>query len=436
MGKFVAVVVMLVLGVMLGPPAAAAAADVGSFPDGTTAEAAREGDTVAVFPITLGEDVTRGAVRVRVVTVRRDGVSSKALRRALEATYVRWVPAVRLVLDDPRPRAGEYEVVIKLSQGRRSQVVTFTLTRPGAEVTYPAAVEVTREESWRVVGALDWLGDLTRLSPTDEPEIVLRGGPDDDLAPGDFSLVETGTSPGSVTGSFVERGGAVELEYTLEGMPLGSSTHALEIRSPKLAEPLTVSLTVENRRPLVLIALVTILGLLAGHLLRNLVDPLLTRLRARIELSDLQGKLEDDLEQAKAQGDDGAVASLSSALMVTKVVPPLATERMIRRHTAGARQLSTKAAGPQASPGPLTKFLAEHPIVKALFFATFYVLLGVFRFVLLATVLIVLAFALWGDTWYGTWQQLLAVLSWAFALNVTTAAVQGELAKPGTPDPA
>ena len=121
--------------------------------------------------------------------------------------------------------------------------------------------------------------------------------------------------------------------------------------------------------------------------------------------------------------------------MVTKAVPPLATARMIRRHTAGARQLTARATGPQATPGPLTRFGAEHPFVKAVLYAVLYVLLGVLRFALLATVLLVLAYALFGDTWYGTWQQLLAVLSWAFALNVTTAAVQGELAKPPQPDP-
>jgi hypothetical protein len=51
------------------------------------------------------------------------------------------------------------------------------------------------------------------------------------------------------------------------------------------------------------------------------------------------------------------------------------------------------------------------------------------QFVVLAPILILVGLALYEKDWVGSWTQMVAVLTWAAALDLTTAAVLGA-AKP------
>jgi hypothetical protein len=57
------------------------------------------------------------------------------------------------------------------------------------------------------------------------------------------------------------------------------------------------------------------------------------------------------------------------------------------------------------------------------------------KLILLTAILMVIAYSLFDETWTGSWQQMVAVLSWAFGLDITTKAVTGQFEKVHAGDP-
>ena len=225
-------------------PTARCRADVGVFPDGTPLEVSarrRHQSPSSPSPSARASSGARCGSTGRHRAAGR-GVVPQALRRALDATYVRWVPAVDSCWTTRALGPGSTRWRQAVAGATLPGRVTFTLTRASAEVTYPAAVEVTREESWRVVGALDWLGDLTRLSPTDEPRDRAACRTGRRLRPADLPPGRDRNLPGVGDRLLPEPAGRpVEPGLHAARHPAGPLAHTLEISSPKLAEPLTVS---------------------------------------------------------------------------------------------------------------------------------------------------------------------------------------------------
>lgn len=422
--------------------APAATADVGTFPGGTAVNVARNTNTRAVFPMVLDAGIDPAKVTVRIVDVRQDDIPAQDLRDAVvEALFVKGLPAIRLRFLDPAAEVGTYDITLKLRQGRQSQFVTFVLTRATAEVKAPSSLTIDHEESWRVLEWLDVLGDLSHLAPTDEPPLWLRVGPHDALGADDFTVTETDSARGTVTGHLVDEDGALRYAYSLDGLPLGQSTQTLEIASPQLAEPLLVTLNVSNRRPLALIGLMVLLGLLTGSGLRRWIEPAIARLEARRGLLDLVHTIKAARAKATGAANAWRRAKMDDALRVAEGASDHATTQSILARTTQVEQLYAAALGPPPVVRSAIRLDFVRKGVATILARAEPVRIGISLFVLrwlralvLTIVLLFAGFALYADTWTGTWQQLALVLSWAVALDLSTAAVTSSLtAPPATP---
>lgn len=409
-------------GLALAPPAAAA--DLGTFPGGTSVNVARDGKTRAVFPMQMRRGVPARGISVAVLDVRQDDIPSKALHAATDASFRRDLGALLVTFDDPGPEAGRYTVTVRMTRGARAQIVTVTMLRASAELTTASSISVDHVEPW-------WPSGEDDSDDTADGTIRLQVGPHDLVDATDLTWRENDASPGTVTlGDPTAGSGVLSYDFTFDDLPLGTSTQTIELSSPKLEDPVTVDLVVENRRTTLLIGLLVVLGLLAGWGTRRAVEPAIDRLQERNQLdlirSDARARI---LATGASVNQDGSLASspetpheLQRALAITENVPRFESASALRRRRVRAEELVHAAPVSASAPpsrGRAGAARAWDWIVLRL--------LKVARFVLLGAVLVITGYALHAETWTGSWEQILTVLTWAIALEVTSASVSEEV---------
>lgn len=413
---------LAVASLALAPPAAAA--DLGTFPGGTSVNVARDGKTRAVFPMQMRRGVPARGISVAVLDVRQDDIPSRALHAATDASFRRDLGALLVKFDDPAPEAGRYTVTVRMTRGPRSQVVTVTMLRASAELTTASSISVDHVEPW-------WPLRADESDDTADGTIRLQVGPHDLVGAADLTWRENDASPGTVTiESRPTTDGLLTYGFTFDDLPLGTSTQTVEFSSPKLDQPVTVDLIVENRRTTLLIGLLVGLGLLAGWGTRRAVEPAIDRLQERNQLdlirSDARARI---LATGASVNPDGSLAStpetppeLQRALAIAENVPRFESVSALRRRRVRAEELVHAApvsASAPASRGRAGAARAWDWIMLRL--------LKLARFVLLGAVLVVTGYALHAETWTGSWEQILTVLTWAIALEITSASVSEEV---------
>lgn len=418
--------------------APAEAADIASFPGGTSVHVARDSPTRAVFPVELTGSAKAKDLTVRRVSVRQNDVPADDLFDAVSVRFRPGLPAVVITIDDPAPEAGEYVITALLVKGSRRQVMTFTLVRDSADVRVPASASVTHRPGWAFVPWSDEADGSGGEGDDVDPSVSIRIGPHDAATASDLSVVETDTVKGTVCGSLIDDkddDDLISLGLEPHGVALGESEHVCEITSPLLAQPTQVVVSVSNTRSLAWIFWLVVLGVAAGYGVRTFLTPRLTKLAAELGLARIRASIARTIESLDT--NDPRLPGLRAALARTDAVPDGADVARInkaRDDAAAAYEAAMQSApvgrAAVATAGPAAQ-AQRH--VRALERRSF--LLGVARAVLLTLVLVLTAFGLFADTWIGTWQQMVAVLSWAFALDVTTSAVQQEIVKanPSTP---
>lgn len=430
---------LVVLGLLLTAAVGSASpstADVGIFPGGTSVKIARDSQTQAIFPIELRKGIKLAQVKVRIVDVRQNDIPAQDLRNAVvKVGFKKKLPAVELTFEDPKPEVGTYDVTVQLSQGKNTQLVSFVLVRDSADIKALGSLSVVEEEPWGFLNQLDWFGDLSKLGPTSTPTLMLRVGPHEEIGAGDITVTETDSEQGTVTGALKKVADGFEYDYKLDEMPLGPSEQTLEFSSPQLESPVVVTLNVTHRRPMALIGLVVLFGLVAGAGVRRWIEPTIVRYEARLGLLALIQRI---LEIRAGTADPTLIAKLDQALAVARSVPRYATAQTILAKTKQVEDLLAAALAPQ--PPAATKGAGIGGIRKTVVWVMettepvrLWLIVRVLswaRAVLLSMFLVLAAYALYAETWTGSWQQLVTVASWAFALDITTESVTRQFVKP------
>jgi len=300
--------VLMVLTTVLCGASAASAADLISVVGGTkrTLGSANE----VVFPVDLTEigkadgDVTETVIEVlrRTLPVSVDAVSVE-----LDKSGGRLRVSIRD--DDALAPAADYTVTVLLEDksGNR-QSVSLTLSRPAGELITGGTVEV---EDVDEIGFLDKLG-LGDLQADSYPPLelgVARGAPITqltarqlergrgsvmltiDCAEGDEPCkgCELSTSEPLGINPPASGDGVLTLGYDLADFPIGTTTRTVELRSPQLAAPVTLTFTVKRIRSALWIPILCLLGLATGLLLRNVLAQIISRAqleRARLDLRE------------------------------------------------------------------------------------------------------------------------------------------------------
>jgi hypothetical protein len=411
----------------------ASADDIGTFPGGTSVHAARDSPTRAIFPLELTARVDASKVKAHLISVRQDDIPAKDLRQSVRVKVKPRFPLVKVVLKDPQPEVGEYEITVQLRYGEQRQLVTFTFTRESVELSAPTSVEVEQDDAMHLLALFKEYPDD---AVTDNGSVTLRIGPHDRLTAGDLHVVESDAVKGSVCGDLTfedaaTSGSTIDLALSPSGVALGESVHTCEITSPKLAEPVSISVTISRQRSLAWIGVLVLLGVAAGFGVRQFLGPLLTRTRAELALAEIRDTIVRAMD--RVPGQIVLLMKLQAALDIADRVPSGASVADIEKATTEAVAAYNEAvqAGADAAPGgpgaggpQLERYGERKRQLKRQV-----VLIELLRYALLTVVLVLTAYGLYADTWVGTWQQVVAVLSWAFALDVTVSAVQGEMGK-------
>lgn len=407
--------------VMVGSPASAD--DIGSFPSGTSSHVARDAATRAVFPLELPASVKLGKLKIRTLAVRQDDIPAQDLFDAVTVEFKPRLSVVVVTLDDAQPEAGQYDVTAQLQYRRQRQVVTFALVRDTAELVAASSAAV-EEVDWGL-----WGGGQSG-------QVKIRVGPHDAITNTDLRVVEIDARDGTVCGTVsAPTNGVMELGLSPNGTDLGQTEHTCELSSPQLAEPLVITVSVQHHLTQWLISLFVLLGIAAGYGSRHYLGPLMTRLLAQrgldqIKVTIARAILENSTNPAR-------LAKLQEAMAIVRAVPEGASVHDLNKATEEARTAYQAAMRPPPSPlDAIVEALAPTP-TQALAAARRdektterkQFLVGLARFALLTLILMVTAYGLYADTWIGTWQQIVAVVTWAFALDVTVSAVQGEFTK-------
>lgn len=291
---------------ILAAPQSASAADVDllELTGGDTRTLASATGSVA-FPIRLSEAASPSTMEVEVTGVTR-GTTSQA-----ETDIAASMTASTLTLTITTPAAfmsqGDYVVSLLVTSGAAdTENIQVTLTREAAVLTAGATVEVVQYVGW-------FFGlPIQTLSPTIAPDLSLSVGDGGDLV--SLSAVQAERSAGSVTllvpesgedqslatgaphplPTPVTAGGALNLDYALSDFPLGTSTRKVDVNSPQLTTPITVTFEVATRLSPVWIPIIVLVGLFAGWLAR-IALPWLTewsRRRAlRLRLVDIAQRM-------------------------------------------------------------------------------------------------------------------------------------------------
>ncbi|WP_432842744.1 hypothetical protein [Dactylosporangium sp. CA-092794] len=212
---------------------------------------------------------------VRVVQVLRDGVLQEA-GDAVAARIEPAVPAIVLtVAADRLPAVGTYRVVLAVERAAVRQTVTVSLARPTGQLTVPAAIAVRHTVAIVPGGTADTVRPRLTVRPSSGTRLLdLTARQLEAEDPQIQVHIDANRLP-------LAPGAPLDLEYDITGKTEpGTVTRTVELTSPQLSAPVTVTFTVTTRRHPGLIAVTLVAGVLLSLLLR-LVLPGLTNWRAR-----------------------------------------------------------------------------------------------------------------------------------------------------------
>lgn len=278
---------------------------------------------VALAPV---DGVELDAATIEVASVTHEGMPFGADGRA-DGAITTSIPSdddrIEIEVEvDHLSHHGTYAVGLRLAipggaEGEeRTQQLSLTLTRPPAVLSVPEVVEVERT---RRIGR----------DPNDsDPNVLIR--PDDSTRLSELTVTVTDPDPegvrvdgeGGVNKSLVghgaetaaiEPGDALSLELVLtEDLPLGSIDRTVELTSPQLADPKTITYRISTRHHPMWIVVLIAVGLLLGLIVRRLPTWLARRVslyrswaRLKRQLSGLVVRYPGapDLEQLRALSD-------------------------------------------------------------------------------------------------------------------------------------
>lgn len=286
---------LAVAGLVVLGGGAATAEELVTPEDGTSYQlAARPQSTVRV-PLDLRAGVDARSLRLTVLRVRRNSVQDVPTS-AFRPTFRSSAPRIDIAVDLAKaPSAGTYELLLRITSGRRVQHLELHLVRPFATLEAPTAftVERTLILPWwrkertpplRVVersGALVAGASVRQIDST-EARFVFGPKP----------FVPNDAPAGASATDVIQPNGSVDVVYSLNGrFPLGTSARTIEISAPQLQSPARVVLQVRSRRHPAWIAVVVALGLVTGWLLRTALQRWGELGRARLQALDLLDRL-------------------------------------------------------------------------------------------------------------------------------------------------
>jgi hypothetical protein len=489
----------------------ATAADVGSFPSGTTGMLSGEGPSQQKFPITLAPGIRPKKVTARVVSATLDGVPATSIASMFSISWRTGLPGLLLAEKGQDLQPGTYAIAVKLNAPRHSQLITLTLLRKAASVRdiEPVAASVTtpvRLFGWDLPDALGWIGCPTlpdgectssadasdaqpiaiRLSrghvlsrveayevSNGPGRIVATVRPNIGLPKALASQLAQAKTPGALvvvlstilnTSLQVPTGtaGSYTLHYRMEDMPLGTSVHVVALDAPELEQPVTVTFNVTARRPYSFLLVVIALGLLAGTGLRRVIDPSVSRFEAALTSATVAKNLGEETKrvahnakqasaqpleeaggrapvpgggattntteadsQTEAQSLDALLAAPRMSYLTLAFANPHQVISNSRKaaaiaSTSAQQPVRTSTGGtpptPSTPPGPAKDLTRLEQIQIRVVIA----ILLMVKTVLLFTVATLIGYGVYQEGWVGSWPQLLAAFSWAFALDVTT----------------
>lgn len=212
-----------------------------------------------------------------------------ALREAFTATLSQAAPGqppgIALEVQLAKlPQPGTYDVQLSLRQGPEHQYLKLQVLVPEARLRALATPLVERVIG--LGGASEDTPGLFTLSETSGRSRVthLAIQPVTAATSGERTLtghLRVDTAPGTPPVPVViPPGGSVDIPYAVSGdFPVGTSKGTVELLSPQLQTPLTVTYEVRTRRTLLWVPLLLLLGLLTGYFLR-------TWLKYQVELNE------------------------------------------------------------------------------------------------------------------------------------------------------
>ncbi len=219
-------------------------------------------------------------------------------------------------------RAGTYVVTLRLTRAAATQSLDVSIVRSVAALTIPPTIKVKRTVGFPEVGWLDWPfgegndkpalsipvgadGRLTRLSAnqTEAASGSIRMSVKCVAPPPGRETCPLDADEETVLASPIGPNGSLVVDYELDDrFPLGTVTRTVTLRSSELAAPQTVTFEIRTRRSQAIIVVLVAVGLLAGWLLRGLIQRLLGLIGALRDRDDLLLQLtavHDDYEDAE-----------------------------------------------------------------------------------------------------------------------------------------
>ncbi|HEX5751181.1 MAG TPA: hypothetical protein VFZ09_33465 [Archangium sp.] len=227
-----------------------------------------------------------------------------ALREAFTATLSESAPGqhpgISLTVELAKlPQPGTYDVQLSLRQGQEQQYLKLQVLVPEARLRAQATPLMER-----VIGLFNRHQDtpgLFTLSETSGRSRVthLSIQPVTAATSGDTTLTGSlsfdtarGTPPVPVV---IPPGGSADISYKVSGdFPVGTAKGTVELLSPQLQTPLTVTYEVRTRRTVLWVPLLLVLGLLTGYLLRTWLKYQVELNEKRVEAEALRLKLDEE----------------------------------------------------------------------------------------------------------------------------------------------
>ena len=203
---------------------------------------------------------------------------------------------------------GDYTVKILLTAGTNRQTVDLTLVRPATVVTAPTIVKVDERKGKRpplrvTVGrdaGLTAVAGEQKEAEAGRVELYLdRTCEGTDVPKGAKGCSLAARTPVPLNPTAMPDG-VLTLGYDLEEFPLGKSTRTVELRSPDIAAPISITFEVTKRRAAGWIVLITIAGVALGWVVRIG----LTTLTTRTALSRRRADLIDQMASARGHFGD------------------------------------------------------------------------------------------------------------------------------------
>ncbi|AKI98666.1 hypothetical protein ATI61_10663 [Archangium gephyra] len=241
-----------------------------------------------------------------------------ALREAFTATLSESSPgqhpgiALKVELAQ-LPQPGTYDVQLSLKQGQEQQFLKLQVVVPEAKLREQAAPLMERV-IYPFFGVKDTPGLFTLSETSGRSRVTnLSIQPVTAATSGETTLTghlrfdtASGNPPVPVV---IPPGGAANIPYSVSGdFPVGTAKGSVELRSPQLQTPLTVTYEVRTRRTVLWVPILLLLGLLTGYLLRTWLKYQVELNEKRVAAESLRLKLE---EERRLRPDPLYLASLA-----------------------------------------------------------------------------------------------------------------------------